>query len=79
MSFVIPANIEPQVQAFAQAQHISETEAVIRLIQAGLSVQKVQVPDVDRPNYASMFGAVKNGYGSPEAVDKAIAEERDAW
>ncbi|MBS1725506.1 MAG: hypothetical protein JST51_02210 [Armatimonadetes bacterium] len=79
MSFDIPPNIEPQVKEFAQAQHISETEALIRLIQAGLSVQKIPPQETVRPSYGSMFGILKNGYGSPEAVDKAIDEIRDAW
>ena len=79
MSFDLPPSIEKQVQEFAQAQQISDTEALIRLIQDGLSVLTVPVPNPDRSSYASMFGAVKNGYGSKEAIDKAIAEERDAW
>ena len=79
MSFDLPPSIKKQVQEFAQAQQISDTEALIRLIQDGLSVLTVPMPKPDRPSYASMFGAVKNGYGSVEAIDKAIAGERDAW
>ena len=39
MSLDLPISIEPRVREFAKAQHITEGEAVVRLIQAGLEAQ----------------------------------------
>ena len=40
MSFDIPARIEPGIQKFAQAQHITADEAIVRLIEAGLKANQ---------------------------------------
>ena len=80
MSFDIPAYIEPQVQQFAQKQHITPAEAIVRLIEAGLSIQPAErQASMPRPSYGALFGAAKGGYGSPEAVDRAIEEMRNEW
>ena len=83
MSFEIPASIEPEVRRFADAKHISADEAVLQLITAGLKAQPdEQTKASGRPSYASMFGAAKGGpgaHGSPEAVDRYIAELRNEW
>ena len=79
MSFDLPPNIEPQVQEYAKAQHLSENDALIRLVQAGLMAQKVHFGNGKKPHYSAMFGAVKKGYGSKDAIDNAISELRDAW
>jgi len=36
MSFDIPVTIEPRIQQFAHAQHITTDEAIVRLLDAGL-------------------------------------------
>lgn len=79
MSFDIPPNIEPQIQKFAEAQHISANDALIRLIQAGLEVEQINEAGAPRQSYRSFFGAAKGGYGSAEAVDEAIKQIRDEW
>lgn len=79
MSFDIPPNIEPQIQKFADALHISANEALVRLIQAGLEFEQVSSAETSRPTYHSFFGAAKGGYGSVEAVDEAIKQLRDEW
>ena len=79
MSFDIPPNIEPQIQKYAEAQHLSTNEAVVRLIQAGLEVEKLNPAVENRPSYVSFYGSVKGGYGSVEAVDKAIKDLRNEW
>lgn len=63
MSFEIPANIEPDVRHYAQAQHITADEAVVRLIKAGLKVAQA------RPANRSILGA----FASPE--DAAIMDD----
>jgi hypothetical protein len=63
MSFDIPTYIEPQVQQFAHAQHISADEAVIRLIEAGLNVMCA------KPTNRSILGA----FASP--ADSAVMDE----
>jgi len=40
MSLEIPSNIKRDIQKFAQEQHISPDEAVLRLLETGLSVSK---------------------------------------
>jgi hypothetical protein len=39
MSFDIPIAIEPQIIQYAESEHITESEAIVRLIQAGLSTK----------------------------------------
>ena len=78
MSLNIPHRYEPQILEVANAQHISTDEALDRIIQAGLD--QFVPPAVQPPvSYASLFGAAKDGYGSREAVDRAIAEMRQEW
>jgi hypothetical protein len=40
MSLAIPQDIERDIQKFAQEEHITHDEAVLRLIETGLSVRK---------------------------------------
>lgn len=63
MSFDIPTSIEPQVQQFAHAQHISPDEAIVRLIVAGLNVMSA------KPTSRSLLGA----FASP--ADSAVMDE----
>ena len=78
MHFEIPREFEPKIQQVADSEHISEQEALDRIIRAGLElfVSKAQHPPA---SYASLFGAAKSGYGSREAIDRAIAEMRSEW
>lgn len=78
MGLNIPHRYEPQIQEVANAQHITTDEALDRILQAGL--ERFVPPAIQpRVSYASLFGAAKGGYGSREAVDRAIAEMRDEW
>ena len=79
MSFDLPSNIEPQVLEYAKSQHLSENDALVRLVQAGLLAQKRDFGNEKKPLYGAMFGAVKKGYGSQDSIDNAISELRDAW
>lgn len=36
MSFDIPISIEPEIRQYAQAQHLSVDEAIVKLLQVGL-------------------------------------------
>jgi hypothetical protein len=56
MGFEIPQYMEPQVREFAHSQQISEDEAVVRLIEAGLNVIHA------KPTNRSILGA----FASPE-------------
>jgi len=38
MTFDIPVTIEPEILQYAQSEHITENEAIVRLIQAGLTI-----------------------------------------
>ena len=62
MSFDIPTYIEPQVQQFANAQHISADEAVVRLIEAWLNSIHA------KPSNRSILGA----FASP--ADSAVMD-----
>jgi hypothetical protein len=82
MSYEIPHHYEPQIEQIAQEQHISHAEALDRILRAGIErFQPIPATAKSPPqrSYASFFGAVKNGYGSPEAVDRAIEEMRNEW
>ena len=57
-------------------------EAVLeRIVDEGLVAtswnRRLDESTVPKRSYASFFGAVKGGYGSPEAVDQAIEEMRN--
>jgi hypothetical protein len=78
MSLAIPQHYEPQIEQIALSQHITTGEALDRIIRAGLE-RLAAPPSQPRTSYASLFGAAKEGYGSREAVDRAIAEMRNEW
>lgn len=65
MSFDIPSNIEREIQRFALEQHISHDEAILRLIESGLSLRK----PVSRTVFEQGLGL----FGSPE--DAALLDE----
>jgi len=78
MALDIPSRYHQKIERVAQAQHITADEALDRILDAGL---ERMAPETDQPavSYASLFGAAKGGYGSREAVDRAIAEMRSDW
>jgi hypothetical protein len=65
MNLEIPSNIERDIQRFAQEQHITPDEAVLRLIETGLSVKK--------PTPLSVVEQGLGLFGSPE--DAALLDE----
>ena len=88
MSYVIPERYEPQIQEFAQAQHISTDEAFDRIVRAGLErFVPIAANPIDREtaparSFASFFGVAKGrpgAHGSREAVDRYIEELRNEW
>ncbi len=65
MSLDIPSDIERDIQRFAQQQHITVNEAVLRLLEAGLAVEK--------PVQKTVFEQGLGLFGSPE--DSALLDE----
>ncbi len=66
MSFDIPVAIEPQIIEYAQSEHITEGEAIVRLIQAGLSAYQQQPGQ----------NAILSDFGSlGDPMDAAILDE----
>ncbi len=83
MALDTPQRYQSKIELVAQAQQITPNEALDRVLDAGLErlipAKVVLAEDQPRVSYASLFGSVKNGYGSREAVDRAIAEMRNEW
>lgn len=65
MSVEIPTNIERDIERFAQQEHITHDEAVLRLIETGLSVKN--------PGPKTVFEQGLGMFGSPE--DSALLDE----
>ncbi|MDQ2949839.1 MAG: hypothetical protein M3Y27_28540 [Acidobacteriota bacterium] len=65
MSLDIPSNIECDIQRFAQEEHITHDEAVLRLIKTGLSAWK--------PGPKTVFEQGLGLFGSPE--DASLLDE----
>ena len=65
MSLDIPSSIERDIQRFAQAEHITHDEAVLRLIETGLTVKS--------PTSKTVFEQGLGLFGSPE--DSALLDE----
>ena len=61
----IPTNMERDIQRFAQEEHISHDEAVLRLLETGLTARA----NVSRTVYEQGLGL----FGSPE--DTALLDE----
>lgn len=78
MALNIPSRYESQIEQIAETQQISADEALHLVLEAGLE-RYASVPSEGPASYGSLFGAVKNGYGSKEAIDLAIAEMRSEW
>ena len=68
MSVDIPANIEHDIQQFAQEEHLTHEEAVPRLIEAGLSMRKA-----GKPVPKTVFEQALGLFGAPE--DASLLDE----
>ncbi len=75
MSFDIPSNIERDIQRFAQQEHITHNEAVLRLIETGLSVTK-PVPKAVFEQGLGLFGSPEDAALLDEVVSVAYEERR---
>jgi len=77
MSFDIPLTIEPQVIEYAQSEHITQDEAIVRLIQAGLTASHRADPHghptaatiVDKTRPSSGPGVARRGPRAPLLMD----------
>ena len=65
MTMDIPSNVERDIQKFAEEEHISHDEAVLRLIETGLSISK--------PGSKTVFEQGLGLFGSPE--DSSLLDE----
>ena len=74
MSFDIPLYIEPQIQRFAAAQHISKEEALLQLIQAGL--ERLVPASVSPRDILGAFSSQEESDCADEALDLAM-EDRE--
>ncbi len=76
MSVDIPPNIEGDIQRFAQEQHITRDEAVLRLIETGLSLRR---PDARKKVFEQglgLFGSREDSLLLDEVVSIAYDERR---
>jgi hypothetical protein len=70
MSVDIPSSIERDIERFAQQQHLSHDEAVLRLIETGLRVRNPALKSgLDQTVFEQGLGLL----GSPE--DAALIDE----
>ncbi len=75
MSLDIPSNIERDIQRFAQQEHITHDEAVLRLIETGLSVNKSVAKTVFEQG-VGLFGSPEDAALLDEVVSLAYEERR---
>jgi len=75
MSVEIPSNIESDIQRFAQQERITHDEAVVRLIETGLSVRK-PVPKTVFEQGLGLFGSPEDSALLDEVVSIAYEERR---
>ena len=78
MSTEIPSSIERDIQRFAQEQHITHDEAVLRLIETGLSVRKPVAPSTVFEQGLGLFGSPEDASMLDEVVSIAYEERRRA-
>ncbi|AIE86278.1 hypothetical protein [Fimbriimonas ginsengisoli] len=67
MSFDIPRSIEPQIEQYAKAEKIGTTEAVVRLIKAGL----LSLPASSVANAAAEANHIPGLTGTPMSDEEA--------
>ena len=75
MTVEIPLNIERDIQRFAQQEHITHDEAVLRLIETGLSVRN-PVPNTAFEQGLGLFGSAEDSALLDEVVSIAYEERR---
>lgn len=76
MSSDIPSNIECGIQRFAQEQHITHDEAVLRLIETGLSVRNPVASKTVFEQGLGLFGSPEDASLLDEVVSIAYEERR---
>jgi len=72
MSLDIPAEIERDIERFAQQEHITSEEAALRLIKTGLAAKDI-APAKSRTAPKTVFEQGLGLFGSPE--DSALLDE----
>src|SRR5664280_516890 len=75
MSLDIPSNIKRDIHRFAQQEHITHDEAVLRLIETGLSARK-PVPKTVFEQGLGLFGSPEDSALLDEVVSIAYEERR---
>lgn len=75
MSLEIPSNIEREIKQFAQQQRITPDEAVIRLIETGLSLRKQASGSLSEQGLG-LFGSPEDVALLDEVVAIAYEERR---
>jgi hypothetical protein len=75
MSLDIPSNIERAIERFAQEQHITNQEAILRLIEAGLSIGR-STPNTVFEQGLGLFGSPEDSALLDEVVSAAYEERR---
>ncbi len=71
MSVQIPSNLDRDIEKFAQDQHLTHDEAVLRLIETGLSLQHPVFEEG-----AGLFGSPEDSASLDEVVAIAYEERR---
>ncbi len=75
MSLEIPTEIERDIERFAEQQHITREEAVLRLIETGLSHNKPRPKNVCEQGLG-LFGSPEDSALLDEVVSLAYEERR---
>ena len=75
MSIDIPSEIERDIQRFAEQEEITHDEAVLRLLETGLSVRK-PVPKTVFEQGLGLFGSPEDSALLDEVVSIAYDERR---
>lgn len=75
MSLDIPSNVERGIQQFAQQEHITHDEAVLRLIETGLSASQPVAKTVFEQGLG-LFGSPEDASLLDEVVSIAYEERR---
>lgn len=70
MSFDIPVSIEPQIQRYAEAQHLTVDEAIVKLLEVGLSNENPALAGL------GLFGSPEDAAALDAAVSLAYEERR---
>jgi len=70
MSFDIPAHIEPEIKQYAQAQHITVDEAIVKLLKVGLGKKTPAQAGL------GLFSSPEDAAALDAAVELAYEERR---